>query len=369
MKVLLINPWTDGVFPPPAIGYLQAVLKYWKVDVAVCNIDETSLMNDDYDLVGVTFHSLSVKYARQIRTRFKGRLICGGHHPSALPYQMLSIGYDQVVVGEGEDAIISIIQGNNDKIIKGEDYKYKYFASINDIPFPDYTELKFSGDMGIPIISSRGCPYSCNFCASSVFWHHKYYVRSADNVLCEIEKRKSEGFKSWMFEDDNFTLNKSRVYEICERLDGKYLWNCTSRAETLDVELCKELHRAGCRKIWLGIESLSQAALDRCNKNTTVEKMLQGIQNARDAGIETICQFIIGMPGDTLDEIKETQDKINKYRLNASYHIAQILPGTEIHKKAKEHGFKDEQYLESETPLYTYEQSIETLNNWVKLCA
>ncbi len=367
MKVLLINPWDDGVFPPPAIGYLQAVLKYWKIDVTACGINEALLMNDDFDLTGVSFHSLSVRYARQVRDKFKKRLICGGHHPSMLPDQMLKIGYDQVVIGEGEDAIISIIQGNNNDIINGEDYRYKYFASINNIPFPDYTGLKFSGSMGIPIISSRGCPYSCSFCASAIFWHHKYYMRSVDNVLCEIEKRKSEGFKSWMFEDDNFTLNKSRVYEICKGLDSKYLWNCTSRAETLDVKLCKELYRAGCRKIWLGIESLSQAALDRCNKNTTVEKMLTGIQNAKDADIETICQFIVGMPGDTLDEIKETHDKIKKYKLNASFHIAQILPGTEIYKKAKEYGFRDDQYLEANIPLYTYEQSIETLNKWIKI--
>ena len=366
-RVLLINPWSDGVFPPPAIGYLQAALKYWGVNVTACGMDDALALEEDFDLVGVTFHSLSVKYASRIRKEIKGKLICGGHHPSTLPEQMLALGYDQVVVGEGENAIISIVEGNEDSIIKGEDHKHKYFFTINDFLFPDYTGLKFGGQMGIPIISSRGCPFSCSFCASSNFWKHKYYMRDADNVLCEIENRKLEGFKYWMFEDDNFTLNKSRVYEICQGLDGKFLWNCTSRAESLDKNLCKELYRAGCRKIWLGIESLSQSALDRCNKNTTVEKMLSGIQNAKDAGIETICQFIAGLPGDTSEEVVETHNLINIHGLNVSYHIAQILPGTDIHEKAKERGFKDEQYLESEIPLYIYEQSIETLTNWTRV--
>jgi len=364
MKVLLIDPWDKDQLPPPSLGYLQAALKHWKVDVEAKNIAD--VYSDDYDLIGVTFHSFSVKFARQIRDRFKGKLICGGHHSSALPEQMLSIGYDQVVIGEGENAIIDIIQGNNSKIVTN--CEHKYFNAINDIPFPDYKGFNFNSPHGIAIISSRGCPFNCNFCGSSNFWGHKYKSRSVDNVILEIEKIKSEGYNTWIFYDDNFTANKKRVFEICSYLDGKFIWECVGRAESLDDELCKELYRAGCRRIHLGIESLSQDALDRMNKNTTVDKMMKGIEVAENNGINTFSLFLVGLPGDTYKNIEETrQNRLRSRVTQYGSNIAWVLPGTSIHQKAKERGFNNEVYLQSGVPFYTYEQSIETLTAWSKM--
>jgi radical SAM superfamily enzyme YgiQ (UPF0313 family) len=365
MRVLLIDPWTSDQLPPPAIGYLQAALKHWKVDVTAKNLSDALADQSDYDLVAVSFHSFSVKYSRQIRDKFKGRLICGGHHPSALPDQMLSVGYDQVVIGEGENAIIGILQGNTDKKIYSKDWQHKYFFDINEYPIPDYTGLSFGGPHGIPIISSRGCPFVCNFCGSSSFWEHKYKMRSVYNVIFEIEKRKIEGYNTWIFYDDNFTANKKRVFEICSNLDGRLTWECVGRAESMDEELAKELYRAGCRKIHFGIESLSQDALDRMNKNTTVEKMLKGVEIAESNGISTMSLFLVGLPGDTLQNIQETRANRLKSRITQyGPNIAWILPNTAIHQKAKEYGFDDNVYLESGVPFYTYEHSIEELNLW-----
>jgi radical SAM superfamily enzyme YgiQ (UPF0313 family) len=362
MRVLLINPWEVGEFPPPAIGYIQSVLKQYKVGVIAKHLSDALRDNSEYDLVAVSFHSFSVKFARQIRDKFKGHLICGGHHPSAFPYQMISIGYNQVIIGEGENAIIDIINGNTLQIIKDCP---KYFKTINDIPFPDYTGLPFNGNQGINIITSRGCPFKCHFCGSSQFWHHKYYMRSAESVLLEIEQRKQEGFKTWFFHDDNFMANRKRVFEICSGLNGEMKWQAQGRAESIDEDLCRELYRAGCRKLHFGIESLSQDALDRMGKNTTVEKMLKGIEIAENMGISTMSLFIVGLPGDSIKNIEETRanrlrSKITQYGPN----ICWVLPGTEIHRKAKEYGFDDNIYLESGAPFYTYEQSIETLNQW-----
>src|SRR4030042_5157497 len=363
MKVLLVNPWEDDYLPPPSIGYLQAALKHWRVDVKACNLQQAIATTEEFDLVGISFHSFSVKYAKILREKFKCKMICGGHHPSAMPEQMLSIGYDQIVIGEGENAIIAIIQGNDSKILR--DQQHRYFYSIEEMPMPDYSGLSFGGCVGISIITSRGCPFSCNFCASSDFWNHKYKFRSPDSVLWEIEKRKSEGYTTWIFEDDNFTLNKERTYEICKGLDGKFLWQCTSRAEVLDPDLCKEMFRAGCRKVWLGIETLSQESLDRCNKNTTVEKMLKGVQNASEAGIASISLFIVGLPGDKAQDIELTCNRLRESSISErGVNIAWVLPNTEIYKKAKEYGFDDSVYLESGAPFYTYEQDINILRNW-----
>lgn len=365
MRVLLINPWQPEIFPPPAIGYLQSALKHWKIDVRAMDLEEALATKEEFDLVGVSFHSFSVKYARQIRDKFKCRLICGGHHSTALPEQMLSVGYDQVVLGEGENAIIAIIEGVKDKIINSIDFENRYFFGINELPFPDYSGIHFGGEQGISIITSRGCPFRCNFCASTEFWSYKYRMRSAQNVLLEVNKRISEGWRSWIFEDDNFTANRSRALEICEGLNGQFTWTCTSRAEILDIDFCKELYRAGCRGVWLGIESFSQASLERMNKRTSVLDMLKGIANAESVGIRAICLFLVGYPGETLNDIEIThqiirQSKIKEYGKN----IAWILPNTEIYWKAKERGFDDSVYLESGAPFYTYEHSIEELTKW-----
>jgi radical SAM superfamily enzyme YgiQ (UPF0313 family) len=363
MRVLLINPWEGEVLPPPSIGYLQSALKHYGVDVVAKDLSAAMADNETYDITGVSFHSFSVKYARQIRDNVKGHLICGGHHPSALPEQMLSIGYDQVIIGEGENAIIDIINGNGDKIVK--DTERKYFPTINDLPFPDYTGLNFTGGMGMLIISSRGCPFSCLFCGSSIFWHHKWTMRTAENVIAEIEQRKSEGWRQFVFYDDNFLANKQRAYEICSYLDGSVYWEAVARAESIDDELCKELYRAGCRKLHLGIESLSQDALDRMGKHTTVEKMLRGVETAESNGINTMSLFLVGLPGDTLQNIEETRANRLKSRITQyGPNICWILPGTDIYRKAKEYGFNDDVYLESGVPFYTYEHSLAELETW-----
>lgn len=359
LKILLINPFPIDQLPPPAIGYLQAVLKKLNIDVTACNLEDAYLLKDDFDIVGVSFNTFSMNQAISIRNHFKGHLICGGHHSSALPDQMLSIGYDQVVIGEGEQSIVEIIKGNKDQIIKAER------VDINELPFPDYSGLKFTGfPHGIPIISSRGCPFSCVFCGSSSFWGHKYKKRSADNVLTEIEQRKSEGYKTWIFYDDNFLVDKYRVSEICQGLDGTYIWETVARAENLNDEICKELYRAGCRKVHLGIESLSQDALDRMGKHTTVERMLRGIEAAESNNLSTMSLFLVGMPGDTYEDIKITRrerlkSKITQYGSN----IVWILPNTEIYKKAKEYGFSDDSYFTG-VPYFTYEHSLKELQQW-----
>jgi len=386
-KILLINPWGGELFPPPSIGYLQGALKtYFKdtIEVYARDLEESIsiLQYDDFDLVGVTFHSFSVNKAKLIRGLVKKstKLICGGHHPSSLPEQLLEIGYDQIVIGEGENAIIDILLGNTDKIVFNNNNNY--FKCIDDIPFPDYSGLggawkNSNSYFGYPIISSRGCPFKCNFCASSKFWGAKIRMRSVDSVINEIiHNIEMYGMINWMFEDDNFTANKKRTHEICDRIIneifpkyGKRTWQCASRAETLtDIDLCKKLLDAGCERVWIGVESFSQESLNRCKKNTTVEKMVLGIENAESVGLQTMCQFIIGLPGDTIYDIMKTKEVLDNIKIsNCGFNIAWILPDTDIYQNAKKLGFNDETYLTESSLYYTYEQNIETLYHWCYL--
>lgn len=353
--MLLINPWEGELFPTPAIGYLQAAAKSFGISVRAVDLGEAFTLKDEYPFVGVTFHSFSVVHARAIREHFRSAwLFCGGHHPSAMPEQMLSIGYDQVVIGEGENALIDIISG--DKItIKTK--SSQYFKTINDLPFPDYTGLKYSDNV---VISSRGCPFKCSFCASTSFWGHTWRSRTSTNVAEEVSR-----YKTWMFEDDNFTANKKRAIEICSLVSGS--WQCASRAESLDDDLCAALKRAGCHTVWIGVESFSQRALDDCNKHTTVERMVRGIETAERHGIQTMCQFIVGLPGTTERDIIETARVVSRTRMSRiGVNTAWILPATDIYVKAKAAGMDDSVYL-SGVPFYTYEQSMATLQRWATM--
>jgi radical SAM superfamily enzyme YgiQ (UPF0313 family) len=266
-----------------------------------------------------------------------------------MPEQMLAAGYDQVVIGEGENAIKDIINGNANSIIQGEP------VSFDALPFPDYAGLHYDGTMGRPVISSRGCPYDCTFCASSNFWHRRYKMRTADDVLAEVAQLSDSQF---MFEDDNFTLNRQRVFDICAGLKGRGLrWQCASRAETLtDDELCHVLRAAGCHTVWLGVESLSQDTLDRCRKNTTVGKMLAGIATAARHGLQTMSQFIVGLPEDTQRDIDATVRNIRQSRIGRrGANMLWVLPQTEAYNRAKLHGFDDATYLREGAPYYTFE--------------
>jgi radical SAM superfamily enzyme YgiQ (UPF0313 family) len=359
-SVLLINPWLGEIFPPPSLGYIQSAIQTIPgVNVTAMDIDCAFENNNDFDAIAVSFHSFSVKHARAIRERWPhARMIAGGHHPSALPEQLLSIGYDQIVVGEGENAIISIINGNIDTIVNGDP------VDVNKVSPPNYAGFRGDWSMGFPIISSRGCPFDCTFCASAIFWHRKWRMRSSENVLVEIYAMPG---KKFMFEDDNFTNHRGRTLEICAGLNGRgYTWQCASRADVLrDVDLCRALKNAGCHTVWLGIESLSQRSLDRNHKGTTVDRMLDGIETAESIGLHTMSQFIVGLPDDDQSDIDETVRNIGRSRIaRRGCNTLWILPNTAIHTKAKTFGFTDDVYLDTGAPFYTYEQSIQTLNTW-----
>jgi len=383
-NILLINAWQAELFPAPSIGYLQAAIKQHfgnSVSIIARDIDDAiQLLSapNDFDLIGASFHSFSVKYAKQIRALAIGKtLICGGHHPSALPEQMINIGYDHIVIGEGENAIIDIIDGvTSEQIVRAENAT-PYYTSVDEYPEPDYTGLKvnITPDFGFIMISSRGCPFRCNFCASSIFWDRKIKMRSPENVVSEIEKNiKLYNCNSFMFEDDNFTMKKSRALEICNGINqlsrkyGKISWQCASRAEVLVDELCAALKRTGCHTVWLGVESLSQPSLDRCEKHTTVQKMISGITNAEKHGLRTMSQFIIGLPDDSIEDVKETTRQIRNTPMSRfGCNTAWILPNTNIYNKAKQAGFDESVYLESGAPFYTHEQDMNTLNTWCNI--
>jgi anaerobic magnesium-protoporphyrin IX monomethyl ester cyclase len=388
MRVLLVNPWPATYFPLPGLGYIKSFVEArteGAVRIDLADIGQTlniAFRSSDtsYDIVGMSVNTFSVRYVPTLlfvlRQAYPDAwFVAGGHHASMLPEQLLSLGLDQVVIGPGEDAFLSIVNGNRDRIVTGVARE-----NLDELPMPDYSGLRGewllpdrTGKTALPIISARGCPYGCRFCDSTYFWKRKWHARSPVNVISEIKASLLSGaMECFMFEDDTFTMKKDRAIEICERIERDILpsfpnvrWHAASRTEALvDSDLCRCLVRAGCTYLWLGIESGDAGILRTCGKRTTPETQEEGLKVAHSHGLKTIAQIMVGLIGETQSSIDATRQFIKRTcPTSVSAAKSFILPGTYFHDFAKQRGFKDEEFL-TRTCHFTYEHSDATLDRW-----
>jgi len=197
-------------------------------------------------------------------------------------------------------------------------------------------------------MTSRGCPYRCVFCSVSEQWGHKIRHRSPKNVVNEIEflLKNYPFLEGIRFFDDVFTIDKNRVIEICQEIIKRKLnftWECEARADAIDKELVREMKRAGCEFIDLGVESGSNKILKNIKKNITVEQAIDAVKIIKQAGIGLKVFIMHGLPGETYEDIRKTVF-LSRYLCHelkadgATQGITIIYPGTELEKIAKELG-------------------------------
>ncbi len=223
-----------------------------------------------------------------------------------------------------------------------------YIKNLDEIPFPAYDLLPMNeyrlGDRRYGMMmTSRGCPYDCIFCASSLLCGKKWRARSAENVIEELRMLKDEfGVREIEFMDDTFTLSNTRANEICDMIIGDNLdisWSCSAHANTIDYKLANKLKKAGCHDIFIGAESGSQRILDFIGKSTTLARIEKAVETTKRAGLNTLASFILGVPGETRAMIKDTikfARKLNpKY---AQFTLCTPYPGTRLFELAKEKG-------------------------------
>jgi len=211
-------------------------------------------------------------------------------------------------------------------------------------------KIPISGNLKKPsirMLTTRGCPYCCVFCSNHVVMGRKWRARSAENVVAEIEQIvQAYGIRQIDFLDDNIAFNRERLVKICNTLIEKRLnieW-CTPngvRADALDSELLALMRKSGCQKILIAPESGVQRIVDDVLKK---KQSLQCVENvvsaAHKVGIKVGCFFILGMIGETKEDIKQTIQFAYKLRhLGAEYFYfsyATPLYGTELYRQAKE---------------------------------
>jgi len=197
----------------------------------------------------------------------------------------------------------------------------------------------------VTLITSRGCPFRCSFCVyPQVLTGRKYRFRNIEDVVDEIEYvvRAFPEAKSIFFEDDTLTANKKRCMEFADALirgGVKIPWEANSRID-LDLETMQKIKAAGCRELCVGFESGDQDILNTMRKGTRLERMYQFMKDAKKAGILIHGCFMVGFPGETLENVEKTIDlAINLNPDTVQFYPIMVYPGTEAFEEYKKKGW------------------------------
>ena len=293
-----------------------------------------------------------------------------GSHPTFFHKEIMKENkfIDAICRGEfdftARDLAKAFSEGKDLKKVKGITYRDGERVCINEdrpliqnldqIPFParnivrdkNYRQGTFTGRHSTTMVSSRGCPYQCVFCLwPNTLYGHKYRMRSAENVVDEIEEAvKKYGIDEIYFDDDSFALDKKRVLRICELIKKRNLkvrWITQCRVNSIrDEEIANMMKEAGCHYIRFGVESGSQKMLNTMKKGITLNQVEKAFRICRKVGIKTQAFFLFGIPGETWQTIDESIEFAKKIKPNsAQFAIAIPHPGTELYEICKKNGW------------------------------
>ncbi len=266
----------------------------------------------DYRAIGVTGTTPQADEMAKIALSLKEAgakwLIAGGPHASLEPLEVLEMGYDTVVKGEGEYVTLDVLRNN----LKGYVEATRIYE-LDDLPWPDRTQAarynyQIDGLRATTMFTTRGCPSKCAFCCREMYGNRCTF-RSAESVIAEAkELRDVYGFNAIMFFDDTFTLKPRRLIDICRGLGRLGIkWRCFARTDTVTWPILKLMKDNGCVEVGIGVESGSQKVLDAVHKGTTVEQNNAFVRNAHTIGIRVKAFLIVGLPGETHDTVAETK--------------------------------------------------------------
>jgi anaerobic magnesium-protoporphyrin IX monomethyl ester cyclase len=360
-KVILISPpYIDlygklgkaaGRYFPLGLGYIAAYLRHFgHHDVFMYEPEAQGLTYNDLkgiikkespDVIGLTCSTPNFHRALELamigRENCKAKIIIGGVHASALP-EFIVDNYsdiiDGVVIGEGEITMLQLVdafQGNKGiDTIKGTVFRRSgetirnegrpFIEDLDTIPFPARDLIPqdlFRPNLHnaryrhcLTILTSRGCPFNCSFCASRIVSGKKYRMHSAEYVLEEMQMLKTDYHaQQLLITDDTFTINRERLEKICKGMIEKRLnlkWFCFSQVNVVNKEILALMKKAGCYNIGFGVESSNVEILKQMGKPIKPEKALEAIRTANSIGMKTQAFYIFGSPGETKEQMEDT---------------------------------------------------------------
>lgn len=341
MNIGLIFPNKDRRYKTIHLGlaYIAAYarmfhndLNFQVLDTRVATRKETKkFFESNFDLVGITVFSPVYFEVKEIFNKIKqnniGLPVClGGPYVTTIMQDIFDeTPVEFAVYGEGEETFSELLwhlkgkrQRDEIKGLMYRDNKSEIFVNpsrdriknLDQLPTPAYDIFPMERYPLHRFVASRGCPYSCAWCNSSSIWKKGHYVMSAEKIVSEIEVLlKDYGDKSVIFGDNTFNSDLKRVEKFCDLLHErniKILWSVSLRPDNITPEVAKKMKMAGCFNVSIGIESANNEMLRKIGKKTTIERIQQGIDALKNAGIEIMSQFVIGSPYDTLETVKES---------------------------------------------------------------
>jgi anaerobic magnesium-protoporphyrin IX monomethyl ester cyclase len=377
VDLLLIYPYFNDdhsifKFPPLGLGYIASYVREHGYSVAI--IDCTFMKEKDVmakarslkpRVVGVysmlSMKDTAIRIAKQLRDCSE-MLVAGGPLPTISPNLFLDY-FDVVSIGEGEETVLEILdslrKGTSLSNIKGITYKEKggkitatssrpLRKCLDSLPFParDLYEheayqsyfRRYHGYAITAMITSRGCPFNCDFCSRPVFGR-SYRSRSPSNIVDEMETIVDYGYDRIWLADDLFPRDTESGVALCSEIRNRQLnvsWECLCRADVMKREIALKMKKAGCVRVFFGLESGNDNMLRAMNKHLTIEQSRRAVEAVKAVGIKAGAFFILGYPGETNDTMLDTLRFATLLPLDyLSFTVPYPLLGTGLYKKLK----------------------------------
>lgn len=409
-RVVLVNPGIDflrvqraGMFPNTAIMILSTILVNNDFDVAVVDgryltyeatIKRLSeLIDDKLIFIGFSVMTLQVPWSYRVSCKIKElypkvKIVWGGTHPTLFPEETVhDDAVDIVMVNDAASTVASLAQTlaldrdlsnvagicytDNNKIYKTQPnlvrddfsnipyvnfdiFNHKLYSRNNNIAIEPFYLGEYSDSIVYPIITGLGCAYKCTFCINTIL-ERDYRYRSAGEIIERIKFLKSKYGANFIHPmDENFFINKKRIYEFVDLLDKEDLhikWRPQLRADYfskdyIDVNLARRLDRSGMVVAAMGVESASQQMLDKLNKHLKVEQIMEGLKIISRTNIIPKMNFMVGLPGESEEEIRKTYHmacQIRKEFKKSCITVTafRLYPGSLLYNQAiLEYGYK-----------------------------
>ncbi len=369
-----------GISPPIGLASIAAVLEQRGFGVSILDAYALDLNNNQIkkeitrenpQVIGIPAMTHTLESSLETALIAKNSspdslIILGGPHMSVYPKETLQVNsyIDLGVYGEGELTFLEICK----KLSKGEDFgdvkgtvvrsdggvvlnsPRPLIENLDILPLPARHLLpndKYSYIIGrgnnlfTTMITSRGCPFNCAYCYHG-HWGKKFRAFSAKYVANEIESCLSLGIREIRMYDDTFTLDRKRVFDLCDEIVKRKLdvrWTIRTRPDLVDRGMIVRLAKARCERIQFGVESGDQKILDDMGRKMTLKQIKDAFRYTKDAGIETYAYFMVGYLGGSKKTIKKTVNFAKELDPNWTvFQIATILPKTKLYEEALSEG-------------------------------